>query len=202
METPRLTNVFLDLPKLQIKILFWFISFHFNFQKWTFHTTICAVLQFWLDVETPRIELGSKQAAKRLSTYLVFAWFSASSWSKTTYYKLSFFDFKTQSKRLDFYLYFYDASWQNAVNQRFLETFSSRIWCAKARSYYNSDIKQLKRSYFRRLIVWNKFYKNHFSPWYAYIFTDLAVKTSRPHNVIEQGYKSIKLKSKAVCIPL
>jgi hypothetical protein len=27
-------------------------------------------------VETPRIELGSKQAVKKLSTYLVFDWFS------------------------------------------------------------------------------------------------------------------------------
>ena len=113
-------------------------------------------------METPRIELGSKQAAKRLSTYLVSIWFSTCSWLKTIHYKLIFLNFKTQSKYLSFYLYFYDASKLNAVNQRFQETFSLRILCAEAWSYYNSDIKQLKRSYFRRLNVWNKFNEKSF----------------------------------------
>ena len=41
-------------------------------------------------VESPRIELGSKQAIKELSTCLVFNWFSICYRLKTAYSRLSF----------------------------------------------------------------------------------------------------------------
>jgi len=49
-------------------------------------------------VESPRIELGSKQANKKPSTRLVFNWLSEINWLKTAHLFLSFFNFESLPK--------------------------------------------------------------------------------------------------------
>ena len=51
-------------------------------------------------------------------------------------------------------------------------------------------IKQLKRSYSRRLNFEIDFYEYYFIARHAYISIDLAVKTSRPHIFKEQDGKN------------
>jgi len=104
-----------------------------------------------MKVESERIELSSKQVTKGLSTRLVFSWFSIGSWLKTLYSQLNFFRFRNKPKLFVPYVNFYDASCQTAVNQGFLETFSFPALQDVA-NLTIVQIKQLKRSYSRRLM--------------------------------------------------
>ena len=140
-------------------------------------------------METEGFEPSSKQATKKLSTCLVFAYFSTQSRPKTAYLELSFLSFELLPKPQQFYVNFYDASKLTAANQGFQETFSLHTLCARAWTYYNSVIKQLKRNYFRRLYFEIDFNEYYFIARHAYNLIDLAVKTSRPQIFKEQVRK-------------
>ena len=110
---------------------------------------ITILLRFYF-VESPRIELGSKQAINRLSTRLVFSWFSIICWLKTLYILLIFFSFKTVSKRYNFYVNIYDASKRTPLTK----AFKRHLALLPSRTRLDLtifQIKQLKRSYSRRL---------------------------------------------------
>jgi len=92
-----------------------------------------------LFVESEGIEPSSKQATKRLSTRLVFSWFSIAGWLKTLYLQLSFLSFGNKPKLFIPYVNFYDASYLTAVNQGFQETFSFPALQDVAWSYCDSD---------------------------------------------------------------
>ena len=105
-----------------------------------------------LIVESPRIELGSKQVIKELSTRLFYSWVFDCKLVKDNLLTTQLFNLESASKRYTILVNIYDASIKNAINQGFLETFSIPTQQDEA-NLTIIQIKQLKRSYSRRLKV-------------------------------------------------
>ena len=112
-------------------------------------------------VETPGIEPGSKQATARLSTCLVFNWFSMYCRLKTGYTTLIFFSFGKIAKPI-FPMYTFTTPLNGTPHTRAVRRCTACSPCEPRPILLLLQIRQPWRKILHRLKLWNKVLRDMF----------------------------------------